>query len=746
MEVLAPAGNVESLKAALCSGADAVYLGIGKYNARVKADNFTIDNISEWVQFCHFHNCKVYLTLNTNVLDNELDDIKLIIIAAQIAHVDAFIIADLAVAKLASEIAPNIARHASTQMGVHNLQSAKLVERLGFRRVVLARETTLADIRLIRDNCDIEIEYFVQGALCVCFSGGCLFSALTNGNSGNRGACLQPCRKMYNNTINNDEAYYLSAKDQNLMEHIGQLKECGVVSLKIEGRMRSPHYVAAACRAVKMAVSSGSVDKNLMDNLKVGFNRGNYTGGYNFDSVGNIVYTQHQGHIGLNIGEIKLVKAINNRYLITFKTDGYTPRNKCGVKIIRDNIEVDGFMLDNIRDLSNNTYEFTCNNQLFVGDNIHITKNEDIDICDDIKYKMDFDIEFSYNGAVKLTARSHGLELNLVSDCLAVKAISSPITRESLLKKFNLTMNNYFKLSEFTVINNYDYFMPLSKIISMRDILLNQMYHLIIDSYDKANKSNLSNKDCAITTLREEVHRTEYSQFVIANYDDIDKVMCLAKTAVIVNYDKKAISILQYSLNERYYYIKLPKVAVYNDLLSIIEDIKLLPNTVGIYADSLYAVQLALENDRDYIIGAGLNVFNSIAAKLYAGSETVASLEMNSGQIAKIENSIVYAYGYVPVMTVMHCPYSVVTGRRNCSNCDYTDFNYADKFGEYRVRRLKLNKCYFTIYNSKCHYLLDILKKSRALIDLTVNNVCEISDNRLVITKPVEYTRGFYNK
>ena len=200
-ELLAPAGNLTSLKAAIASGADAVYLGLSAFNARIKADNFTEENIAETVKYCHVFGVKVYITVNISVKNDELSAVESLITACKNADADAFIVTDLAVVDIIKNIAPHIPMHASTQMGICNLAAAKYAESLGFSRVVLAREATLNEIRAIKNNTSLEIEYFVHGALCVAFSGKCLLSSVTNGGSGNRGRCLQPCRLHYTENI-----------------------------------------------------------------------------------------------------------------------------------------------------------------------------------------------------------------------------------------------------------------------------------------------------------------------------------------------------------------------------------------------------------------------------------------------------------------------------------------------------------------------------------------------------------------
>ena len=214
VELLAPAGNMESLKAAVIGGANAVYLGLKDFSARAKAVNFSLDELTDAVTYAHLFGTKVYIAVNTLIKDSEMDFAEELVHEAVKRNIDAVILQDLGLLnRLRKKI--DIPIHASTQVGIHNMYGARAAKKLGFDRIILSRETTLEDIRAIRDNIDIEIESFVHGALCVAFSGNCLFSSLISGYSGNRGKCMQLCRKKYKIDIEGlcDEGYYLSAKD-----------------------------------------------------------------------------------------------------------------------------------------------------------------------------------------------------------------------------------------------------------------------------------------------------------------------------------------------------------------------------------------------------------------------------------------------------------------------------------------------------------------------------------------------------
>ncbi len=273
-EILAPAGGKEQLIAAVRCGADAVYLGTQRFNARNNATNFGNDELNEAVSYCHARNVKVYVTMNTLITDEETNDVINEIKTVAASGADAVIIQDLAVASLWKQYCPAMPLHASTQMTIHNLNGAKEAEKLGFSRIVLARELSFEEIKTITENVNAEIEVFVHGALCMSVSGTCLLSSMIGSRSGNRGRCAQPCRLNFNI---NDREYALSLKDLSLIDDINKLAAAGVKSFKIEGRMKRPEYVAASVTAVRKALNNESVD---MQTLKAVFSRSGFTKGY----------------------------------------------------------------------------------------------------------------------------------------------------------------------------------------------------------------------------------------------------------------------------------------------------------------------------------------------------------------------------------------------------------------------------------------------------------------------------------
>ena len=264
IELLAPSGNLETLKVAIAAGADAVYIGGYAYSARSYADNFSNDELVEAINYAHSYGVKIYVTVNTLIYDDDVETFMNYIDFLHQNNVDAIIIQDLGMFDLIHKTYPNLEIHASTQMHIHNTEGVKFAQEHGFKRVVLARETSIDMIRKIRENCAIDLEAFCHGALCVSYSGECLMSSLIGGRSGNRGCCAGTCRLPYDlveingskQSVLNKDKYLLSMKDLNSLEHISELIESGITSLKIEGRMKRLEYIYLVVSIYRKAIDN----------------------------------------------------------------------------------------------------------------------------------------------------------------------------------------------------------------------------------------------------------------------------------------------------------------------------------------------------------------------------------------------------------------------------------------------------------------------------------------------------------
>ncbi len=295
LELLSPAGSMDALRAAVQCGADAVYLGLGSLNARSGAKNFTAEELREAVRFCHIRGTQVHLTLNTLTADRELDTAAKLLRVAANAGVDAVIVQDLGIVQLCRQICPELPIHASTQMSIHSLDGVLQAADMGIRRAVLARELSRDNIAAIAAGSPIELEVFVHGALCMCYSGQCYMSAVIGRRSGNRGACAQPCRLPYGYNGHADR-YPLSLKDNCLLDHLQELKELGIASLKIEGRMKRPEYVAIVTSIYRSALDGTPPTQTDLQQLEAAFSRQGFSDAYWYAKPGReMLGTRQEG-------------------------------------------------------------------------------------------------------------------------------------------------------------------------------------------------------------------------------------------------------------------------------------------------------------------------------------------------------------------------------------------------------------------------------------------------------------------
>ena len=290
LELLAPAGSMEAVAAAIQNGADAVYLGYGDFNARRNAKNFSREEFAAAVSYCHVRGAKVYLTLNTLLTDRELPQAAEFAAEASALGADAVLVQDMGVLRMVRQVAPDLPIHASTQMTVHNLDGVKMVADLGMTRAVLSRELSRDQIEYICQNAPIEIEVFAHGALCMCYSGQCFLSSIIGGRSGNRGLCAQPCRLKYG-WGDKADSYPLSLKDLSLAGHLRELRKMGVKCVKLEGRMKRPEYVAVVTGIYSRAIHEDrEPTAEEVEQLQAAFSRQGFTQGYYLDQQGSHMF------------------------------------------------------------------------------------------------------------------------------------------------------------------------------------------------------------------------------------------------------------------------------------------------------------------------------------------------------------------------------------------------------------------------------------------------------------------------
>ena len=477
MELLAPAGTMENFMAALESGADAIYLGGKVFNARAHAANFGIDELREAVRLAHILDVSIYVTVNILIGDTELKDLEQYIKDLDSIGVDAIIVQDLAVAEIAKRVAPNIHLHGSTQMTAATLDAVRFYESLGFTRVVLARELSLKEIQHICKHCKAEIEVFVHGALCVCYSGQCLMSSFIGGRSGNRGACAQPCRLPYElldskgeSVLPKHEAYLLSPKDLNYSEHMNELVAAGVTSFKVEGRMKKVSYVRQVIGTYREILDEASIHENQRKALASGFNRG-FSTAYLEDTVGRQMMTVvAPNHQGKPIGESYTKKGEVYLSLTEPIEQGSL------VKILQSNGSVTYYTVDDEWTCVSDTLykgrpaEGLAVGQLYLASTPKNTKSRGLQEFTR-KYDMSVYLSVGSNGETNYTELTaildSGLSVTVTNEYVPAIANKVPTSLEKVTEQLGRLGNTLFRLS-YVDIPDGPYMWPASVLNALR--------------------------------------------------------------------------------------------------------------------------------------------------------------------------------------------------------------------------------------------------------------------------------------
>ena len=477
MELLAPAGTMENFMAALESGADAIYLGGKVFNARAHAANFGIDELREAVRLAHILDVSVYVTVNILIGDTELGELENYLKDLDSIGVDAIIVQDLAVAEIAKRVAPNIHLHGSTQMTAATLDAVRFYESLGFTRVVLARELSLKEIQHICKHCKAEIEVFVHGALCVCYSGQCLMSSFIGGRSGNRGACAQPCRLPYElldskgeSVLPKHEAYLLSPKDLNYSEHMNELVAAGVTSFKVEGRMKKVSYVRQVIGTYREILDEASIHENQRKALASGFNRG-FSTAYLEDTVGRQMMTVvAPNHQGKPIGESYTKKGEVYLSLTEPIEQGSL------VKILQSNGSVTYYTVDDEWTCVSDTMykgrpaEGLAVGQLYLASTPKNTKSRGLQEFTR-KYDMSVYLSIGSNGETNYTELTaildSGLSVTVTNEYVPAIANKVPTSLEKVTEQLGRLGNTLFRLS-YVDIPDGPYMWPASVLNALR--------------------------------------------------------------------------------------------------------------------------------------------------------------------------------------------------------------------------------------------------------------------------------------
>jgi len=691
-ELLSPAGTIEAFHAAISNGANAIYLGLDKFSARAYANNFTLESLKELLDFAHLRNVKIYVTINTIVYDDELNEVYKTIDELAKMGVDGIIVQDLAVANYITSTYKSLHAHASTQMGVDDLDAAKLLKELGFTRIVFARETPLVDIKKIKEELQIEVEAFIHGALCVSYSGNCYMSSAIGERSGNRGRCAGCCRKHYS-LINLDngetlkDGYLLSMKDLNVANKISDMSF--VDSLKIEGRMKEPNYVASVTRTYRELLDHKHVDLSNLDKV---FNR-TYTSGFmNGSTSEDITNIEKPNNYGYLIGTI--IKEFRNTIWIRL--------NKSLSK--GDQIRIENFASDKeisvpvLKLFDNNFKELTtcekiavvsCKEKVKVGAKVYKTKDaEFVNEADrsllNKEYKK-IPIEIEFIGHVdKPVILKVSYDKNIVfvkSNELIQKSINQPTTKDNVIKQLSKLNDTPYEIGHISIELDDDCFISLKLINELRR-----------EAIEKLNKQRLDFNVslCEISSVVEPIMHIMHEPEITVEVSNDAQYEVAKKLGIKHIYYKNVI---------RRNNVKYPEL-----------EGEVLVNGYG--GIKHYQGKNTIVSD------SSLNVVNHKTAAMLStlGVDRVTlSQEISRGRILSLIDNYTKIYYTHPNLElivygrskIMHSKYCPLKRTGHCGECKHSSFALKDDFASFPI--LFNKDCTINLLNSKPLNLMDCL-------------------------------------
>ena len=794
-EVLAPAGSYECMLAAFNAGADAVYVGGQLFGARAFANNFNQEELIEAINYAHLHNKKLFLTVNTLLKNQEIKN-KLIqyLIPLYEAGLDAVIVQDFGVLTLVKEHFPDMDIHASTQMTVTGPHFAKELKELGISRIVPARELSLAEIEEIYNNTNLEIECFVHGALCYSYSGLCLLSSLIGARSGNRGRCAQPCRLPYDVLLgdnNEKEQYPLSPKDLCTLRILPKILKAGVYSLKIEGRMKKPEYVASVTamyrKYVDMFVEKGEEGYKVSDeDIKILmdiYNRGSFTEGYYEKHNGRELMTiERPNHMGLKVAKIInidykknqiIAKAIENiakddvleiflpkgnslyikteavlknkEFRISFNNISSSKNERIDYKKISTMLNKAEFIMRTrnnvlIKDIHDNYVSKNSNGQLVFGGNIVI--NKDCPISVDVWID---DLYVHADGPIPDVASNR------------------PVCMDDILKQFNKTGGTGFVLDKdnFNITLDDGLFVNIKDINQLRREVLERLEVMILDKYKRIYQHSSKSKEASLDTVKSEktlitvlVSTIEQLNEVINN-PNVDIIY--AEIGLLTNEEQWEKFILESHKNNKKLLFALPYITrtaakkflfnVKNMLNKLEFDGFLFRNmeSVCILKDLNINWQYSVFDNTIY----GMNDYSVEYLDKYAPNMLTASYELNKSELMHLNNSKMElcVYGYIPVMISAGCV------KKTYNKCDKKceSIKIKDRLGNIFINNNYCQFCYNVLYNSTPLYLYDLSLELERINPMAYRfnfvNESSLEVRNILNGENVKnYTRGHYKR
>lgn len=706
-ELLSPAGNLESLKSAIHYGADAVYIGGVLYSARSQATNFDDQQIIEAIEYAHLYNVKVYVTVNTLIKESEFQEALDFIEMLYLNNVDAIIVQDIGLASVTVQKFPQLALHASTQMNIHSVNQAKFLKSVGFKRVILGRECSIETIKQIKEQVDIEVEVFVHGALCMCYSGNCYMSSIIGKRSGNRGKCAQPCRLLYS-LENEKPSYLLSPKDLMTLDNLEQLLNLNIDSLKIEGRMKRPEYVGLITEIYTKAINSyynkTAVDKDIMiKEMKEMFNR-EFTKGYMFhENNQSFTNTKYSNHIGIKVGEVLKT----DRNYIIFKTiepldnnDSIRIVGKVNDAVTISEMYVNGCLMKKVK--TGDIVKIRCHKELVKGALIFKTTTnslmERLSNYEEKKLHINGKV-YVLNDKLHLQINYQGKIIDEESLLCVEKAVND--NKNRIIEQLMKTNNTPY------IFDNIEYeasniFLPISAINDLRRRSLDSLTKerlgydkKIVNEYIVKPLKQMENaKQLFIQVNNEEQY--EAARSIFDGY-------IFTENASIKKDDNKLI------------YIN-PRINTNNNYKGGIQNYNFIGNnhlfnTIYLPVFNSYSMTFLLEHGIQ-LIGMSLELSSKEL------KETITAFYNRYGFYP---NTYLMVYGRYELMIMKHCLINkfMKCQTMNCKKCLEKQYFLTDRLG-FKFPLIRTNDCHLKLLNSK---ILNLINNVDEINDDGINNI-----------------------
>lgn len=790
VEILAPAGSYDSFRAAILAGADAVYAGGPRFGARAYAENFTEELLLKAIDYAHLHGRKFYLTVNTLLKDSEIQTLDHYLRPLYEGGLDAVIVQDFGVLEYVRSHFSEMEIHASTQMTITGPEGAQFLQEQGAQRVVPARELSLEEIRAMKALTGMDLECFVHGALCYCYSGQCLLSSMIGGRSGNRGQCAQPCRLPY--VVNGEKAHWLSPKDICTLDVIPDMVDAGIDSFKIEGRMKRPEYVAGVTatyrKYVDLYLEKGRkgyvVQEEDREHLMDLYNRGGFNQGY---------YKQHNGK---NMMSVKRPNHAGVEAVQVFGQKGREVTGKALTEIHKgDVLELQGkqenYTFGKAYPKNAKVTVLVPKGQRYAnGTILYRTKNEEllIELSENyvfgkIKEKIHGFLNLSVGECAKLTVQLGNCYVEVCSEQLVEEASKSPLDVERIRKQMLKTGNTEFEFEQLEIELTGNVFLPMQQLNELRRNALEalekavcgQMHRQHVSyNYDLELHHKMKNHAFACGEMREVPQLTALAETkeqlqAMMEVEEIERIYVDSGMDGDLIKSKEAVK-LCHQLREsgRQVYLALPHIfrekterlflAHYKDFLLNAFD--------GVLARNLESLQYVKKCgfDRPVILDHNLYVFNGYTKlfwQVYGAEQFTLPLELNQREMKRLggRGGELVIYGYLPMMVSAQCVTNTVSGCRHQEG----NLRMTDRTQNTFTVRNRCRDCYNVIYNSAPLYLLDRKEKieeldcysvrlqfsmetkeeTKAILKMAVQ---AFVDGESVEVLPEKMTRGHFNR